>query len=73
MTHKYKIGDEVFYIKWSLCYKEYILKHVFIMGTCPYSKEHYMIKERGYVFVANLYTKLEALEFMTNYINKTEE
>ena len=74
MTHKYKVGDEVVYIAQTM-EEDFIIRNDVVQTVIISNEEtrYNMIKVKGEYPEYCLYTPKEALEFITNYINKTEE
>ena len=75
MKHKYKVGDKVVYIYWYDSSYQIHNDKIYNLISVVYSDNtHYFIGQfDDPVDEENLYTPAEALEFITNYINKTEE
>jgi len=79
MKHKYNVGDSVVYIDYfsehhAHCFQTYIIGGY--NKETKITKGTYFMKNLGVnddFLEEDLYTKAEALEFITNYINKTEE
>tara|TARA_R110002153_G_scaffold246140_1_gene401753 strand:- start:3 stop:236 length:234 start_codon:yes stop_codon:yes gene_type:complete len=77
MKHKYKVGDKVVYIEWDYEYESYRVGHdeIIELISLDYSKDplYFTKHSHGEVYEGFFLEKEEALEFITNYINKTEE
>jgi len=71
--HKYNVGDTVVLIVWGEIYKRSIIKHGEVVRMEPeLPLTPYLIGNSGFHPESDLYTKKEAIEFITNYINKEE-
>ena len=76
MKHKYNVGDKVVYIGWDKDSRSHIISNIEILKIVLddyYETDYRSDRCCEYIIGAYLYTPKEAIEFITNYINKTGE